>query len=174
MHRFAVLLWLLTQTAHLSAQNNSPADSIIKQAYKQATQENKKVLVIFHASWCTWCHKLDSSIKDSLIQNIFNRNFIVTHLSVFESVAKKNLETPGALDLYKNYSGGKAVSIPFWVIVDNKGKLLADCRLENGENVGCPATVQEVKHLLEVLRVTSDITSNEQKLVEIVFRRNDQ
>ena len=35
------------------------ASTILKDAYKQAKIEKKNVFVIFHASWCGWCKKMD-------------------------------------------------------------------------------------------------------------------
>ncbi len=43
---------------------NQAADNFNTAAFKHASTGNKNVLVIFHASWCGWCHKMDSSILE--------------------------------------------------------------------------------------------------------------
>jgi thioredoxin-related protein len=33
------------------------ASTVLSAAYKKAGDENKSILLIFHASWCGWCKK---------------------------------------------------------------------------------------------------------------------
>jgi hypothetical protein len=57
--------------------------------------------------------------------------------------------------------------------MDKDGKILADSQREVGKNVGCPATVEEVAHFINVLKKTSSITNEEIAAVEKRFRRNE-
>ncbi|HTX98591.1 MAG TPA: thioredoxin family protein, partial [Bacteroidota bacterium] len=41
-----------------------PAKKIIDAALQQASISHKNVLVIFHASWCVWCRRLDSVLTN--------------------------------------------------------------------------------------------------------------
>jgi thioredoxin-related protein len=45
-----------------SAQEN--ASDILDKAYVKAKEENKNVFVIFHASWCGWCKRMDKNMND--------------------------------------------------------------------------------------------------------------
>src|SRR5262245_14541783 len=36
-----------------------PAKQIVQEAQQKAKKQKKGVMVIFHASWCGWCHKLE-------------------------------------------------------------------------------------------------------------------
>jgi len=78
------------------------ADDILSDAYKEAAINNKNVMVLFHASWCGWCHKLDNSLNDSSCKKFFDDNYVIVHLTVAESDDNKPLENPGAVDIIRN------------------------------------------------------------------------
>jgi thioredoxin-related protein len=155
-----------------SAQSTPTADAVLKEARARAAKENKNVMVIFHASWCGWCHKMDTSLNDPSVKDFFDKNYVITHLVISESKDKKNLENPGAAELNKQW-GGADQGIPFWVIMDKNGTILADSQKKRGENVGCPATSEEVAHFINVLKKTSSITDEQIAKVEKRFRRNE-
>src|SRR5438067_10568683 len=94
----AIFYSLLLFCIGAKAQTSS-ADDILKPVYTLAAKENKKVLLIFHASWCGWCRKMDSSLHDPSIQSMIDKNYEIAHLTVYESPNKKDLENPGALEL---------------------------------------------------------------------------
>jgi thioredoxin-related protein len=166
---FLVMFWFV---AFASAQQIPSADVVLKGARARAKKENKKLMVIFHASWCGWCHKMDTALNDPSVKSFFDKNYVVTHLTIDESPDKKNLENAGAKELNEKW-GGKDQGIPFWVIMDADGKVLADSQREPGKNVGCPATAEEVAHFIKVLKRTSSITDEEIAAVEKRFRRNE-
>lgn len=156
------------------------ADEILQEAMQQAAKEKKNVLIIFHASWCGWCHKMDSSINDKTCKKFFEENYVVRHLVVDESKDKKSLENPGASELRTKYNGDNQ-GIPFWLIFDKDGRLLADSQVREegaslevrGENVGCPATEKEVAHFINVLKKTSHLDKVEEAAVQKRFRQNE-
>lgn len=168
-------------TSNIKAQQAPlPATEILQAAMKKAGAENKNVLIIFHASWCGWCHKMDSSINDVTCKKFFDDNYVITHLVVDESRDKKNLENPGSRELRAKYHGD-GEGIPFWLVFDKDGNLLADSQLRpagaspdtKGQNVGCPAAEQEVAYFMEVLKKTSKVTPAELSLIEQRFRKNE-
>jgi len=176
----AICSVLILSTAH-AQRGPLSADEIIQEAMQQAAKEKKNVLIIFHASWCGWCHKMDSSINDKACKKFFDDNYVIRHLVVDESKDKKSLENPGADELRTKYNGDNE-GIPFWLIFDKDGKLLADSQLRpkgasleaKGENVGCPAAEKEVTHFINVLRKTSHINKSEQVAIEKRFRQNEK
>lgn len=175
-HIFSIIFLCITITS--TAQSPS-ADKILKEAYQQANKENKNVFIIFHASWCVWCHKMDTSMNDPSCKKFFDDNYIIRHLVVSESKDKKQLENPGAEEL-KNKYNGEGHGIPFWLIFDKDGKLLADSKMrgvgdgpEKGENAGCPATEKEVAFFIEILRKTSRLGQAELEIISKRFRKND-
>lgn len=153
-------------------QQTAPADAILKEARAKAAKENKKVMVIFHASWCGWCKKMDASLNDPSVKTYFDNNFVITHLTIDESADKKNLENPGAAALNRKW-GGENQGIPFWVVMDKEGNILADSQIEPGKNIGCPASADEVAHFIKLLKKTSSMTDQQAAAVETRFRKNE-
>jgi thiol-disulfide isomerase/thioredoxin len=162
------------------AQASPPsADEILNIAYKQAAKEKKNVFVIFHASWCGWCHKMDTAMNDPLVKKFFTDNYVVKHMVVYESKDKKKLENPGAEDLLKKYKGNDQ-GIPYWFIFDKEGRMLADSKiraegggLETGDNSGCPASEKEVEHFVKVLKATSPLKPAQLEIIRKRFRENE-
>src|SRR5262249_12825484 len=173
-NQLAVVPAFLLLTATSFAQTAPvPASEIMGEALQTAAKENKNVLIIFHASWCGWCHKMDSSINDKSCKDFFYKNYVIRHLVVDESRDKKNLENPGDVELLAKYHGDDE-GIPFWLIFDKEGNLLADSQVRpkgaspstKGENVACPATEKEVAYFIEVLKKTSQISEAEKAAVQ--------
>jgi thioredoxin-related protein len=80
-------------------------EDILNEAFEQAVEEHKNVFVIFHASWCGWCRKMDAAMQDESCKEFFDKYYVTTHLVVKESKDKKNLENPGAFDLLIAWRG---------------------------------------------------------------------
>jgi len=155
-------------------------DQIMQEAMQRAGKEKKNVLIIFHASWCAWCHRMDSSINDENCKNFFDNNYVIRYLVVDESRDKKNLENPGANEFRAKYNGDNQ-GIPFWLIFDKDGNLLADSQLraegdgleKRGANVGCPASEKEVAQFIGILKKTSHLKKSQEQAIEKRFRQNE-
>lgn len=177
MRVFIVVIALFTSM--FAKSQAATADAVMKEAFQKAVAENKNVFLMFHASWCGWCHKMDNSMNDPVCKKFFDDNFIICHLVVDESKDKKDLENPGADELRKKYHGD-GQGIPFWLIFDKAGNMLADSKIraagegpEKGENSGCPATEKEVDFFIDVLKKNSDIHPSELKIIRERFRKNE-
>lgn len=174
-----LVLIFVTVTSLFSQKAPLSSEEIMKEAFTSARNQNKKVLLMFHASWCGWCHKMDTSLNDASVKKFFDDNFVIRHLVVFESKGKENLENPGALEMLTKFEG-KDQGIPFWLIFDKDENFLADSRMKttiNGveklQNTGCPATKAEVDHFIEILRKTTLLKEDELEKIRIRFRRNE-
>ncbi len=158
-----------------------PAASIIAAAYKQAGEEKKSVLIIFHASWCGWCKKMDAALEDPICKPFFDKYFVIEHLTVQESKGKEYLENPGAQEQMDKWEG-KGMGLPYWVVLDKEGTVLFDSQVRKtqpdntvkGENIGCPATKEEVLYFTEILRKTTNLSSNDLQVIFDRFRKNEQ
>ena len=148
------------------AQNGTTTENILSTAYKQSSKENKNVFVIFHASWCGWCKKMDASMNDVTTKKYFDDNFVTVHLTVLESKENKKLENPGAIEFMKALNAETA-GLPFFAILDKNGNVLADSFV-NTANIGCPASESEVENFIILLKKTSKI--NDKGLAAITRR----
>jgi thiol-disulfide isomerase/thioredoxin len=171
---------LFISKATTFAQTTMPStESVMKQAYTQAGKENKKVLLMFHASWCGWCKKMEASLNDPTCKKMFDDNYVIAVLDVLEQPAKTALENPGSLDQLKKFKGEKS-GLPFWVILDAKGKLLADSQIRPkgasldtpGEGIGCPAAENEVTYFAQILKNTSHLNDEQLAVISKRFALN--
>ena len=179
--RLLFVTFSLFITCSLHAQTTIPtANDILKRAVLDASDQNKKVLLMFHASWCGWCHKMDSSLNDISCKKFFNDNFVITHVTVLESKGKENLENPGGLEMMLKYNG-KDQGLPYWVVLDKNAKLLFDSQERTtqpdgtvkGANIGCPASQKEVDKFIEILKNTTSLTAPQLAIIAKRFRQNE-
>jgi thioredoxin-related protein len=177
----SVFAFVFSATEIYAQKTPLSANEILQEAMQQASKEKKNVLIIFHASWCGWCHKMDSSMNDKSCKKFFIDNFVTRYLVVDESSDKKNLENSGANELRSKYYGDDE-GIPFWLIFDSNGNLLADSQIrpegismsQKGENVGCPAKPEEVDYFIKVLKKTSHLSVEQEETIRKRFSLNDQ
>lgn len=151
-------LVLVTFTLSVNAQSPKPqkADKIVKTAIKTAKAENKNVMIIFHASWCKWCTRLEKAISSPELSGIFKDNWVVTYLDVMERGGKiDSLENPGGKDIMKKY-GGENAGLPFCVFIDKSGKLIANSNImPDKTNVGYPGAPEEITLFVNLLKKAS-------------------
>lgn len=180
MRSISIILAFLFVFANVNGQTTIPtAEEILAPAYKKAGAENKKVFIIFHASWCGWCKRMDASMNDPLVSKYFTDNYITIHLTVLERTDRKGLENSGAFDLLKKYNGAEA-GLPFWLILDKDRNLIADSYIrtgdkpitEPGNNIGCPATGEEVTAFIAALKKSSNLDEKSLKKIEEHFKKN--
>lgn len=169
--KFLVTFVLLLSMSFAAVAQPASSDAILKKAYATAAKEHKNVIIIFHASWCGWCKKMDRSMADATVKKYFDDNYVTVHMTVQESPDKKNEETPGAAAFLDKYKGGKA-GLPFFVIMDSKGEKIADSFGEGG-NIGCPASEKEVAQFISMLKKTSTIDAEGLAAITTVFRKNE-
>lgn len=154
-------------------------ESVMTKAYAQATKEHKNVMVIFHASWCGWCKKMEASMNEPELKKFFDDNYVIARLDVMENKGKENLENPGALAFMTKYKGEKS-GLPFWFVADAKGNKLADSQIRPegasldtyGENVGCPAQENEVAFFAKILKNTSKLNDKQIAMISERFAKN--
>ncbi|HZY36719.1 MAG TPA: thioredoxin family protein [Mucilaginibacter sp.] len=162
------------------AQESMPAAAVaLNQAYAQAAKENKKVLLIFHASWCGWCKKMTASLNDPSCKKMFDDNYVTVYLDVLEHKGEESKENPGGLDVLKKYEAVDA-GLPFWLILDAQGNTLATSAMppagsttaKPSDNVGCPTDPNEVEYFIKVLKATSPLTDNDFAVIRKRFLLN--
>jgi len=177
-----LLLYLiapLTFASHLHAQPPG-VEKIIQQTCEKAGRENKNAFIIFHASWCVWCHRLDSSINDPSCAKFFRDHFVIEHITAFEIGEKEKLNSPG----WKQFLTAHHLidqGIPAWFIFDKDGNLLADSQKRpagagfdtEGSNIGCPANGQEVDYFIQILKKIAPVSAEEEQSIRSRFLKNN-
>lgn len=149
------------------------ADIELNKALKEAKAQKKNVLLVFHASWCGWCKLMEKNMNLPETKPIFEKKFVTTYIDVQERGEKKKLENPGGQELMNKYKGENA-GLPFWLILNPKGEVLADSFDSKGENLGSPATPEEVSSFLAKLEKSSKMNKEELQTIQKVFVKKDK
>ena len=178
MKTFFLFLGLIFFQYNLSAQKEvQAADKLMSAAFQKASNQNKNVILIFHASWCGWCKRMDKLMNNDSCKGYFERNYVITHLDVDETEAEKNLENPGADAVRIKYGASKDDGLPVWFILDKKGNVLDDSKYKTnigkskaGDNIGCPNSEQEVTYFIALLKKTSKLSATDETIIRSLFQ----
>lgn len=170
MLKFALLLSLLG--SHV--QTPPPAAKVVADAQSVARSSNRNVMVLFHASWCGWCHRMEGVMKQPAIKPIIDKYFVVTWLVTLENGDKKALENAGA-DALMAANGGKNMGIPFFYFTNATGKTIATSLMPPGAdgkptNTGCPYEKAEIDHFMGMLKIAAPkMTASEAQTLRTAF-----
>ena len=104
----------------------------IATALQRAEAGHKRVLVMFGANWCIWCHRLHATFeKDATVAAALAQNFEVVLIDVnTRNGTKRNAE------VNERYGNPIKLGLPVLVVLDASGKLLTTQDsgvLESGE-----------------------------------------
>lgn len=148
------------------------ADVVLNKALSEAKSKNKNVLLMFHASWCKWCHVMEKNMNLPETKLIFDKKFVTAYVDVQEMGEKKKLENPGGEALMEKYKG-KEAGLPFWLVLNPKGEVLADSFNDKNENLGCPSTAEEVDVFVAKLKKSSKMNDKELQTVKQTFLKKN-
>lgn len=88
--------------------------SRIQEAVKTASEEKKRVLLIFGADWCHWCSSLYELLeKDTEIKDFIQENYCVVIVDV--GLKDRNLS------VNEKYGNPIQLGLPVFVVLDKKG-----------------------------------------------------
>lgn len=169
MKRFALSFLVLIAAASMALANAPTAAAVMAKAKAEAKAAKKNILVKFEASWCGWCKEFDKFLNDPAMGKLMTDNFVVVHMVVQESEGKKDLENAGGDAMLKEW-GGEGSGIPYVVILDANGKMVANSMevKANGtkSNTGYPAAPNEIAWFIKMLKVGSGMNDAQRGQVE--------
>jgi len=156
----------------IASASTTSAKTLLSGASAKAAKEKKNVMVIFHASWCGWCHKLDDMLESRQFKSTFEKSYVITHIDVMEHDEKKVLENEGGEDLMTQLGATPKDGIPFFVMLKPDGTKIGDSRLPNKANMGYPSEPQEVTAFMALLKKSAPKMSAEDQSTIETFLRN--
>lgn len=161
---FLFISLLFTQS--VLSQNAKPraADEILNTALQTAASPQRTVFLVFHASWCSWCKRLDAVLENPALKRIIEEHYVVTRLDVLESGEKiQTLENPGGRKIMNDFGGEKS-GLPFYVFLDAKGKKIADSNvMAKDGNIGYPGSAEEIAAFEKLLKKSAPRMSDEER-----------
>ncbi|MBX7134128.1 MAG: thioredoxin family protein [Fimbriimonadaceae bacterium] len=141
------------------AQTPKDVKTLLAEAGSKAKSEKKNVLVVFHASWCGWCHKFEDFMALKQFAPVFDANYVTVRVDVMEQPDKASLMNPGGGELLTKLTGGVQTGIPYFAVLDPSGKKIMDSirpvEGKKGGNIGHPAAPEEIAWFMEVLKKTA-------------------
>jgi thioredoxin-related protein len=174
MFRFIVLMFLPVPAVLSQNQKPDSAQNILSVAITEVRPTDKKILVIFHASWCIWCKWLDTALVSPEIKPIIEKNYVIAKLDVKEFGGKiQTLENPGGQKLFEELGGGKA-GLPFLAILNKKGKMIANSNMmPKNQNIGYPGSKEEIAAFIKLLKKASPgITDKQITIISNYLKKN--
>ncbi len=101
----------------------------IEEALARVKKENKRVLLMFGANWCGWCHRLHQLFEsDAQIAAKLKQDFVVVLIDVNKS---------HNADVNQRYGNPTRFGLPVLVVLDAEGKALTTQdtgKLEEGDH----------------------------------------
>ena len=150
----------------VSGQTDKPdsAQTILTTALTEAQSAHKNVLLIFHATWCGWCKRLETAFNDTTIKSIIDDNYIIAKLDVNERGEKiQSYENPGGQDIMSDF-GGKNAGLPFLVFLNGKGKMIANTNvMPKKQNIGYPGSKVEINEFIKLMKKTAPHMTSKQR-----------
>jgi thioredoxin-related protein len=121
------------------------ADSVVEAALAEANKSNRVVFLHFGAPWCGWCLKLDAWLARPEIAKVFGKEFVETKIDMDRMT--------GAKEVLSRFNPSESGGIPWFVILDGKGKSIATSDGPKG-NIGFPATDEEIAHFVKMMEAS--------------------
>jgi thioredoxin-related protein len=173
---FQLFLFLFLSISTVFGQSEKPdsAQNIIKAAITEARSVNKNVLLIFHATWCGWCKRLEAAFENPEIKSIIEKHFVIAKLDVEERGEKiQTHENPGGQQILTDL-GGRDAGLPFLVFLNKKGVLLVNSNvMPEGKNIGYPGSKDEIAAFLELLKKAApQLTQRQRTTISRYFEKN--
>jgi len=161
---FILLIMLLPFSVFGQTAKPDSAQTILTTALTEARSAHKNVFLVFHATWCGWCKRLETAINDTALKVFIDENYIVVKIDVKERGDKiQSYENPGGQDILSDF-GGKNSGLPFLVFLNGNGRMIANSNvIPQKQNIGYPGSQKEITAFLRLLKKTAPHMTNIQR-----------
>jgi thiol:disulfide interchange protein len=119
------------------------ASEVLAAALAEAGDADKLVFLHSGAQWCGWCRRLETWMTRPEIVEILAKDFVPVKIDMDRMLGAKAIN-----DRYVDGYGG----IPWIVILDPDGELVADSFNEEGRNIGSPYYDWEIEYFGVMMR----------------------
>ncbi len=144
------------------------ARTILEQAKARAAAEHKEILLVFSASWCGPCHRLQRFMEEGAVRPILEKAFVTARLDAGEMPGdNRHANTPGAEKLQSAMGGGDA-GFPFVVMLNAEGKPITTALRpvegsDSDRNIGYPTKPEEIEWFMQMLHQAAPSLSEKEK-----------
>lgn len=131
------------------------AKAVRDAAFERAAKDGKRVFLHFGAPWCGWCGKLERWMAGPEVAPLLAKEFVDLKIDTDRMV--------GGGDMAKELrakSGAKDGGIPWFVLQDKDGAILATSDAQDG-NIGFPVKDEEIAHFVGMLKAARRNLSDE-------------
>lgn len=147
----------------------SAAQTAAAKAAADAAPSNRRLLLVFYASWCVYCRLFDRLLQDHDAGPIIDRHLAVLHMRAGERKPEMQAQQlAGADEVYASFTSANS-GFPYLVVLDAKGKKVTDSIMADGMNFGFPAKPDELDGFAKMMKAAApSITDAEQKALRRV------
>lgn len=122
------------------------AEEMLAEAMAQSKSQSKRTFLWFGAPWCAYCDLMVRFFASDEVAQVFGSVFVPVKIDIDRMRGGKALAI--------QYGRSEKDGLPFFVILNADGRVVADSRSPRG-NVGFPVEPFEVEYFLKVVGETA-------------------
>lgn len=150
----------------------SNASEAVARAAKTADGDGKRLLLVFHASWCGYCTLLDMMLEDAACAPILDTYFVIYHLRALERTPEMKAQQLDGADAVYAGLAAERIGLPYMAALDGKAARVSDSVMRNGDNFGFPVEPVELDAFQDMMRKAAPkMTVDEVKVLRLACIR---